>query len=113
MTVIGLNGNAGTGKSSTAISVAKALHRNCIKINVGGAGGSEIIKGTNKTMHNAGPSMIVKELAKSGHGCYSDIIILDEVDKATPDFFNALYEFLDPNEEFIYDQYLECHIPKK
>lgn len=112
MTVIGLNGNAGTGKSSTAISVAKALHRNCIKINVGGAGGSEIIKGTNKTMHNAGPSMIVKELAKSGHGCYSDIIILDEVDKATPDFFNALYEFLDPNEEFIYDQYLECHIPK-
>lgn len=112
MVVIGLNGNAGTGKSSTAISVAKALNRNCIKINVGGAGGTEIIKGTNKTVHNAGPSMIVKELAKSGHGCYSDVVILDEVDKAAPDFFNALYEFLDPNEEFIYDQYLECHIPK-
>lgn len=112
MTVIGLNGNPGTGKSSTAISVAKALNRNCIKINVGGVGGAEIIKGTNKTVHNAGPSMLVKELAKSGHGCYSDVIILDEVDKATPDFFNALYEFLDPNEEFIYDQYLECHIPK-
>lgn len=112
MTVIGLNGNAGTGKSSTAIGVAKALKRNCIKINVGGAGGAEIIKGTNKTVHNAGPSMIIKELAKSGHGCYSDVIILDEVDKATPDFLNALYEFLDPNEEYIYDQYLECHIPK-
>ena len=112
MTVIGLNGNAGTGKSSTAMSVANALHRNCIKINVGGVGGAEIIKGTNKTVHNAGPSMVIKELAKSGHGCYSDVLILDEVDKATPDFFNALYEFLDPNEEFIYDQYLECHIPK-
>lgn len=112
MTVIGLYGNAGIGKSSTAISVAKALQRNCVKINVGGAGGAEIIKGTNKTVHNAGPSMIIKELAKSGHGCYSDVLILDEVDKATPDFFNALYEFLDPNEEYIYDQYLECHIPK-
>jgi ATP-dependent Lon protease len=112
MTVIGLNGNAGTGKSSTAMSVAKASNRNCIKINVGGVGGAEIIKGTNKTVHNAGPSMIIRELAKSGHGCYSDVIILDEVDKATPDFFNALYEFLDPNEEFIYDQYLGCHIPK-
>lgn len=112
MVVIGLNGNAGTGKSSTAISVAKALHRNCIKINVGGSGGAEVIKGTNKTVHNAGPSMLIKELSKSGHGCYSDVLILDEVDKATPDFFNALYEFLDPNEEYVYDQYLECHIPK-
>lgn len=112
MVVIGLDGNPGTGKSSTALSVATVLHRNCVKINVGGAGGAEIIKGTNKTVHNSGPSMIVKELAKSGHGCYSDVIILDEVDKATPDFFNALYEFLDPNEEYIYDQYLECHIPK-
>ena len=112
MTVIGLNGNAGTGKSSTAMSVANASGRNCVKINVGGSGGAEIIKGTNKTVHNAGPSMIIKELSKSGHGCYSDVIILDELDKATPDFFNALYEFLDPNEEFIYDQYLECHIPK-
>ena len=112
MVVIGLNGNAGTGKSSTAISVAKVLHRNCVKINVGGSGGAEIIKGTNKTVHNAGPSMLIKELSKSGHGSYSDVIILDEADKATPDFFNALYEFLDPNEEYIYDQYLECHIPK-
>lgn len=112
MAVIGLNGNAGTGKSSTAMSVANALGRNCVKINVGGAGGAEIIKGINKTVRHAGPSMIIKELSKSGHGCYSDVIILDEVDKATPDFFNALYEFLDPNEEFIYDQYLECHIPK-
>ena len=109
MTVIGLDGNAGTGKSSMAINVSRALNRNCFKINVGGAGGAEIIKGTNKTVHNAGPSMIVRELAKTGHGCYSDVILLDE---ATPDFFNALYEFLDPNEEFIYDQYLECHIPK-
>lgn len=112
MVVIGLNGNAGTGKSSTAISAAKVLHRNCVKINVGGSGGAEIIKGTNKTVHNAGPSMLIKELSKSGHGSYSDVIILDEADKATPDFFNALYEFLDPNEEYIYDQYLECHIPK-
>ena len=112
MTIIGLDGNAGTGKSSTAISVSRALKRNCVKINVGGAGGAEIIKGTNKVLRNAGPSMIVRELAKSGHGCYSDVIILDEVDKATPEFFNALYEFLDPNEEYIYDQYLECSIPK-
>lgn len=112
MMIIGLNGSAGTGKSTTAVSIAAALQRNFIKINVGGAGGAEIIKGVNKTVHNAGPSMIVKELAKSGHGCYSDVIILDEVDKAEPGFFNALYEFLDPNEEFIYDQYLECHIPK-
>lgn len=112
MTVIGLKGRAGTGKTSTAKAIARATGRNCIKINVGGAGGGEIIKGTNKTVRNAGPSMIIRELEKSGHGSYSDVIILDEVDKATPDFFNALYEFLDPNEEYIYDQYLECQIPK-
>ena len=44
MTIIGLDGNAGTGKSSTAISVSRALKRNCVKINVGGAGGAEINK---------------------------------------------------------------------
>ena len=96
MTVIGLKGKAGTGKSSAAISVAKALNRNFIKINVGGGGGAEVIK----------------ELSKSGHGCYSDVIILDEIDKSTPDFMNTLYEFLDPNEEYFYDNYLECFIPK-
>lgn len=112
MTVIGLKGNAGTGKSSAAISVANALDRNFIKINVGGGGGAELIKGYNKNIHNAGPSLIIQELAKSGHGCYSDVLIIDELDKATPDFFNTLYEFLDPNEEFFYDKYLECYIPK-
>lgn len=112
MTVIGLKGNAGTGKSSVAISVANALDRNFIKINVGGGGGAELIKGYNKNIHNAGPSLIIQELAKSGHGCYSDVIILDEIDKSTPDFMNTLYEFLDPNEEYFYDNYLECFIPK-
>lgn len=112
MTVIGLKGNAGTGKSSTAISIAKALKRNCVKINVGGDGGGEIIKGTRKNIQNASPSMIIKELSGNGHGSYSDVLILDELDKATPDFYNALYEFLDANEEYVYDQYLECRIPK-
>ena len=112
MTVIGLKGKAGTGKSSAAISVAKALNRNFIKINVGGGGGAEVINGCNKKNYNSAPSLIIKELSKSGHGCYSDVIILDEIDKSTPDFMNTLYEFLDPNEEYFYDNYLECFIPK-
>lgn len=64
MTIIGLKGRAGTGKTSTAKAIARATGRNCIKINVGGAGGGEIIKGTNKTVRNAGPSMIIRELEK-------------------------------------------------
>lgn len=112
MIVLGLKGPAGTGKTSTAKSVAKALGRESIKVNVGGSSGSLLIKGLNPAIPNAAPGMIMKELAKSGCGSYSSVIILDELDKASNEFYNALYEFLDPNEEFYYDEYLELKIPK-
>lgn len=112
MIVLGLEGAAGTGKTTTAKSIAAAMGRQCVKINAGGADGSVLIKGVNKIVDNASPSMLIQELAKTGCGSYSSVFVLDEIDKATVGFYSSLYEFLDPNEDYYYDEYLECKIPK-
>lgn len=108
-----LVGAPGTGKTATCKCVAKALNKDIIKINVGGCGSSEVIKGSNKATYNAEPSLIIRELAKSGCGSYSSVLVFDEIDKATDDFYKALYEFLDPTEDYVYDNFLECQYPKK
>lgn len=111
MTVIGLGGPPGTGKTSAAEIIAKVLDRNLIKISFAGASDSSIIKGKNKMVPNAGPGTILKKLARK-NGTYHDVINIDEVDKGTPEAYEALHEFLDPETEFYYDEYLEYNVPK-
>lgn len=111
MTVLGLWGPPGVGKTSFAEIIAKALHRNLIKISFGGAYDSSIIKGKNKMVPNAEPSLLLKELARK-NGTYHDVINIDEIDKGAPAAYEALHEFLDPAVDSYYEEFPECNIPK-
>ena len=111
MTVIGLLGPAGVGKTTAAEAIAGALDRNYIKINFGGAHDSSIIKGNNKAIKNAGPSLLISELARK-NGTYSDVVNIDEFDKGNQKSYEAFHEFLDPANDWYYDEFLECNIPK-
>ena len=111
MTVLGLWGPPGTGKTSAAEIIARVLNRNLIKISFAGACDSTIIKGKNKMIVNAGPGLILKNLARK-NGTYHDVINIDEVDKGMPEALEALHEFLDPETDSYYDEFLEYNVPK-
>lgn len=111
MTVLGLWGPPGVGKTSIAEIIAKALKRKLIKISFGGAHDSSIIKGKNKVVQNAGPSLLLSELARKC-GTYHDVINIDEVDKGSPESYEALHEFLDPATECYFEEFPETNIPK-
>lgn len=112
MTVLGLWGPPGTGKTTAAEAIAKALNRGYIKINFGGASDASIIKGKNKSVPNAGPSLLMSKLARK-KGNYSYVVNFDEFDKGgSPESYEAFHEFLDPASDWYYDEYLECNIPK-
>jgi ATP-dependent Lon protease len=111
MTVLGLWGPPGTGKTTAAEAIAKALDRGYIKVNFGGTSDAGIIKGKNKSVMKAGPSLLLSELARK-NGTYSYVVNFDEFDKGTAESYEAFHEFLDPEDEWYYDEYLECNIPK-
>ena len=111
MTVLGLWGPPGTGKTTAAEAIAKALNRGYVKLNFGGASNASIVKGQNKSVPNAGPSLLMRELSRKS-GTYSYVVNFDEFDKGTAESYEAFHEFLDSVSESYYDEYLECNIPK-
>lgn len=115
MTVIGIYGGPGTGKTSSAEGIAKAMGRDFLKISLGGINDPRVFKGTSRVYVNAEPSIIVRELAKEGKSL-STVILFDEPDKMEQSHagnpYDPLHELLDPNQAYYYDEYLECNIPK-
>lgn len=77
--VMCLVGPAGTGKSSIAKSIAKALNRDFIKMSLAGTSDSSILLGTPKVYINSSPGMIVNRLSKLNFN--NPVILIDEVDK--------------------------------